>query len=43
MLILAIELRKFLEIIQFYRQFVKNYTDIVGSIYDIIKDNISEY
>jgi len=37
------ELRGFLRTAQFYRQFVKDYADIAGLIYDMLKDDASEY
>ena len=40
---LIIELKEFLEMTQFYRQFVKDYADVVKLMYDILKDNAFEY
>ncbi len=38
-----IELKEFLGIVQFYRQFVKDYADIVRPMYDMLKDDVPEY
>ncbi len=43
MLNLTTELRGFLRTAQFYRQFVKDYVDIVRSIYNMLKDDAPEY
>ncbi len=40
---LITELRGFLRIAQFYRQFVKNYADIARLMYDMLKDDTPEY
>ncbi len=37
------ELRGFLKIVQFYKQFVKDYADITGPMYNMLKDDASEY
>ncbi len=37
------KLRGFLKTAQFYRQFVKDYTNIARQMYDILKDDIFEY
>ena len=35
----TIELRKFLEIAQYYRQYINGYADIVGPLYDMLKED----
>jgi len=37
------ELKRFLKTTQFYKQFMKNYTNIARSIYNMLRDNILEY
>ncbi len=37
------QLRGFLGLAQYYRQYVKDYTDITGPLYDMLKDDVSEY
>jgi len=39
----TIELRGFLGMAQFYRQFVKVYADIVGLMYDMLKNDTLKY
>ena len=39
----TIKLRGFLRTAQFYKQFVKDYADIARSIYDMLKDDVTEY
>ncbi len=34
-----IELRRFLGIVQYYRQYINGYADIAGSLYDILKED----
>ena len=33
----TMELRKFLRMIQYYHQYINSYTDITGSLYDMLK------
>ena len=40
---LTIELREFLGIAQFYKQFVKDYADVTGLMYNMLKKDASEY
>ncbi len=35
----TIELRKFLRIVQYYRQYINGYMDVVGLLYDMLKEN----
>ncbi len=37
------QLRRFLGLAQYYRQYVKDYADIAGLLYDILKDDAPEY
>jgi len=34
-----IELRRFLEITQYYRQYINSYADVARSLYDILKED----
>ena len=40
---LIMKLKEFLYTIQFYKQFVRNYANVVRLIYNMLKNNISEY
>ncbi len=33
------ELRRFLKMAQYYRQYINGYADVVGSLYDMLKEN----
>ena len=33
------ELKRFLGIVQYYRQYINGYADIAGSLYDILKED----
>src|SRR6266542_5611627 len=37
------QLRGFLGLAQYYRQYVKDYVDVAGPLYDMLKDDASEY
>ncbi len=39
----TIELRGFLGTVQFYRQFIKDYADVIKLIYNMLKNDIPEY
>ncbi len=39
----TIQLRGFLGLAQYYRQYVKDYVDIAGPLYNMLKDNAPEY
>ncbi len=33
------ELKRFLGMAQYYRQYINNYIDVIGSLYDILKED----
>src|SRR6266542_3745911 len=39
----TIQLRGFLGLAQYYRQYVKDYADVAGPLYDMLKDDALEY
>jgi len=35
----TMELRRFLGIVQYYRQYINEYADLAGLLYDMLKEN----